>query len=160
ARGRPAPLRGCPAAGAAGGPGRRRGAGVQPCLPRARLGGRRRRPRPRPGPRLREGHAGPRVRRAASRGDPATLRRGARGAAGTRSAHRRREGRTVTTLMAIAGVLVAAATALVLARIILGPTTHDRLVGLDTVTALIVCGVVIHSAHTGEVDNTTLLVLL
>lgn len=66
----------------------------------------------------------------------------------------------MTTLMAIAGVLVAAATALVLARIILGPTTHDRLVGLDTVTALIVCGVVIHSAHTGEVDNTTLLVLL
>lgn len=66
----------------------------------------------------------------------------------------------MTTLLTISGVLVAVAAALVLYRVIVGPTLHDRLIGLDAVAALIVCGIVIRSAHRGEIGDLVLLVLV
>lgn len=66
----------------------------------------------------------------------------------------------MTILMTTSGVLIAVAAALVLYRMIAGPSLHDRLIGLDTVTALIVCGIVIRSAHRGEISDLVLLVLV
>lgn len=66
----------------------------------------------------------------------------------------------MTILMTISGVLVALAAALVLFRVVVGPSLHDRLVALDTVAALIVCGIVIRSAHRGEIGDLVLLVLV
>ncbi|WEV77248.1 hypothetical protein O9K63_11675 [Janibacter cremeus] len=66
----------------------------------------------------------------------------------------------MTILMTISGVLVAVAAALVLFRVVVGPSLHDRLVALDTVAALIVCGIVIRSAHRGEIGDLVLLVLV
>lgn len=66
----------------------------------------------------------------------------------------------MTILLTVSGALVAVAAALVLYRVIVGPTLHDRLIGLDSIAALIVCGIVIRSAHRGEVGDLVLLVLV
>lgn len=66
----------------------------------------------------------------------------------------------MTTLLVITGLLLAVAGVLMLVRLLAGPTLHDRLVALDTVVVLLVCGIVVHSAHRGEVHNLVLLVLI
>jgi multicomponent Na+:H+ antiporter subunit F len=66
----------------------------------------------------------------------------------------------MTGLMVAAAALLAAAAALVLVRLLIGPSLHDRLVALDTLVVLIVCGIVIRSAHLGEVHDLVLLVLV
>jgi multicomponent Na+:H+ antiporter subunit F len=62
--------------------------------------------------------------------------------------------------MVAAAALLAAAAALVVVRLLLGPSLHDRLVALDTLVVLIVCGIVVRSAHLGEVHDLVLLVLV
>ncbi len=66
----------------------------------------------------------------------------------------------MTALFVAAGALIAASGALVLFRLLAGPTLHDRLVALDTMVVLLVCGIAVRSAHLGELDNLVLLVLI
>lgn len=56
------------------------------------------------------------------------------------------------------GLLVVAAV-LVAVRLLRGPTVYDRLVALDTLLVVIVMGVAVESAKTGDVTSVLLLVL-
>ncbi|UMG91841.1 monovalent cation/H+ antiporter complex subunit F [Nocardioides sp. TF02-7] len=66
----------------------------------------------------------------------------------------------MTALMVTAASALVVAAALVLVRLLIGPSLHDRLVALDTLVVLMVCGVVVRSAHLGEVHALVLLVLV
>lgn len=66
----------------------------------------------------------------------------------------------MTALLMTTGVLLTVAGALMLVRLLAGPTLHDRLVALDTLVVLLVCGIVVHSAHQGQVHHLVLLVLI
>lgn len=66
----------------------------------------------------------------------------------------------MTALLVVAGCLLALAGVLVLGRLLAGPTLHDRLVALDTLVVILVCGIAVRAAHLGEVHDLVLLVLV
>lgn len=66
----------------------------------------------------------------------------------------------MTVLMVTAGVLLALAGLMVMARLVAGPTLFDRLVALDTVVVILVSGIAVRSAYIGEVHSLVLLVLV
>lgn len=66
----------------------------------------------------------------------------------------------MTMLMVIAGMLLALAGLMLLVRLVAGPTLFDRLVALDTVVVIVVCGIAVRSAYLGEVHSLVLLVLI
>jgi multicomponent Na+:H+ antiporter subunit F len=66
----------------------------------------------------------------------------------------------MTGMLVTAAALLSLAAALVLVRLLKGPSLHDRLVALDTLVVLIVCGIVVRSAHLGAVHDLVLLVLV
>lgn len=66
----------------------------------------------------------------------------------------------MTAVLTGVGVLLAVSGALVLGRLLVGPTLHDRLVALDTLVVLIACGVIVRAAYLGEVDTLALVVVV
>jgi multicomponent Na+:H+ antiporter subunit F len=66
----------------------------------------------------------------------------------------------MSVLLIAVGALLAASGALVIGRLLVGPTLHDRLVALDTLVALIVCGIVVRAAYLGEIDDLALVVVV
>lgn len=66
----------------------------------------------------------------------------------------------MTILMVTAGILLALAGMLLLVRLVIGPTLFDRLVALDTILVVVVCGITVRSAYLGEVHALVLVVLV
>jgi multicomponent Na+:H+ antiporter subunit F len=64
----------------------------------------------------------------------------------------------MTVAVTIVAALLAAAATLVVIRLVRGPSVLDRVVALDTVLAIIVCGLATTAAYTG--DSTTVPVLV
>jgi multicomponent Na+:H+ antiporter subunit F len=66
--------------------------------------------------------------------------------------------------MIVAGIIVSAllfaAAALVLVRIVRGPTTLDRIVAVDVLLAVVVCAVAAEAAYTRDATSLPILVVL
>jgi multicomponent Na+:H+ antiporter subunit F len=66
--------------------------------------------------------------------------------------------------MIVTGILVSAllfaAAALVLVRIVRGPTTLDRIVAVDVLLAVVVCAVAAEAAYTRDATSLPILVVL
>lgn len=61
---------------------------------------------------------------------------------------------------AVVAVALSAAVALTLTRIIRGPTTLDRIVGVDVLLAITVCAIAAEAAYTRDATSLPILVVL
>ena len=66
--------------------------------------------------------------------------------------------------MIVVGIAVSAllfvAAALVLVRIVRGPTTLDRIVAVDVLLAIVICAIAAEAAYTRDATSLTILVVL
>ncbi|KJF23282.1 MULTISPECIES: monovalent cation/H+ antiporter complex subunit F [Rhodococcus] len=56
----------------------------------------------------------------------------------------------ITTILIISGVMLAVAAVLTTFRLIDGPSSLDRLVALDTIVAVAMCGLAVWAAYSGD----------
>ncbi|MFE4498744.1 monovalent cation/H+ antiporter complex subunit F [Rhodococcus sp. NPDC056743] len=56
----------------------------------------------------------------------------------------------ITTILVISGVMLAVAAVLTTFRLIDGPSSLDRLVALDTIVAVAMCGLAVWAAYSGD----------
>ncbi|WP_430952060.1 monovalent cation/H+ antiporter complex subunit F [Rhodococcus sp. 24CO] len=56
----------------------------------------------------------------------------------------------ITTILIISGVMLAIAAVLTTFRLIDGPSSLDRLVALDTIVAVAMCGLAVWAAYSGD----------
>ncbi|MDT0308090.1 monovalent cation/H+ antiporter complex subunit F [Streptomyces sp. DSM 44917] len=61
---------------------------------------------------------------------------------------------------AVAATLLAASVLLILVRLVRGPSVLDRIVALDVLVTMIVCGLAVHIAHRHSTDTVPLLLVL
>ncbi len=66
----------------------------------------------------------------------------------------------MTLVFAATGSLLALAGVLVLVRLLRGPSRYDRLVALDTLVVVLVCGVAVWSAYHRSAADIVLLTLI
>lgn len=66
----------------------------------------------------------------------------------------------MTVVLTLTAALLAVAAALVLGRLLRGPSLHDRLVALDTLVALLVCGIAVRSVQLGKLTDVVIIVVV
>jgi multicomponent Na+:H+ antiporter subunit F len=66
----------------------------------------------------------------------------------------------VSVVLAVSAALLAVAAALVLVRLLRGPSLHDRLVAIDTLVVILACGIAVESIRRGSVTDLVLLVVI
>lgn len=66
----------------------------------------------------------------------------------------------MTAVLAVTAALLAVAAALVLVRLLRGPSLHDRLVAIDTLVVLLACGIAVQSIRQGSLTDVVLLVVV
>jgi len=66
----------------------------------------------------------------------------------------------MTVVAVLAGVMLSAAAALVVVRMVRGPATLDRVVALDMLVAVIVCGIAVYAATTLDSSPVPVLVVV